>query len=281
MMIFAVNFSGIGAVSTIEAHTVQSYDNNIIRESCEAAQDATLLAMQLYGQKPEAEAYRKQLLTAYYESRDRDFVILFNVGGWGTKKLPDSADWTSIINGIQKDLTVAGRRVVTLNYQRTHDSLPGQLHELKEMIHGYPEKANSLAQLADFLTSHLPRITVILAGESTGTIICDNTMKLLKDNERVFSIQTGSPFWHKGIPAERTLLLNDNGIFPDSFSNGNIGEIVRSSLLSLIQLKKPEVKGEILGFISAPGHEYWWEAPGVSCQIERFLSSYFGIVPKT
>jgi len=280
MMIVAVTFSGIGAVSTVEARNVTAYDVSNISGTALIAQDAGIVAAQLYGNKPEAVAYREQLLTAYNESVDKDIVIIFNAGGWGTKQLQNSADWTSIVNGMQLDLSESGYRVVTLNYQRTIESIPGQLNELKEMITGYPNKAICLAQLVNFLTSHLEGITVILAGESTGTIICDRTMMLLNDNNRVYSIQTGSPFWHHGTSGERTLLVNDNGITQDSFSYGDVSTIVESSLNSLIELKKPDLKGEILGFISAPGHEYWWQYPGVSTKIESFLSRYFGILPE-
>ena len=280
MVIVAVTFSGIGAVSTVEARNVPAYDISDISGSTVMAQDAQVIAAQLYGNRPESETYREQLLTAYNESLNYDIVILFNSGGWGTKQLQNSADWTSIVNGIQYELSQSGYRVVTLNYQRTIESVPGQLNELKEMITGYPDKAIYLAQLANFLTSYLPGITVILAGESTGTIICDSTMQLLKDNDRVYSIQTGSPCWHNGTSRERTLLVNDNGITQDAFSHGDVSTIVRSSLVSLIELKRPDLQGEILGFISAPGHEYWWQYPGVSSKIESFLSRHFGILPE-
>jgi hypothetical protein len=281
MVIIAVNFSGIGAISSVEARSIQPNFNNGLGGSNTVAEDAHALAAQLYSNRNEADVYYKQLLTAYSESVDRDFVILFNSGGWGTNVLQNSADWTSIIDGVKYSLQTSGFRVTALNYQRTPDSFPGKLNELKEIFTGYKDKANHLAQLAAFITNHLPDVKVILAGESTGTVICDETMDLLKNNDRVYSIQTGSPPWHSRVIGVRTLSVNDNGIVPDSFSEGDLATIFKYSFIALVEFKKPDVKGEILGFLSAPGHEYWWQDPGVSPQIETFLSKYFSTIPET
>jgi hypothetical protein len=275
MLVSTHNLSGIGMVSTVEASNTLAYDGNISLDTNTADRDARILALSLNGEGPESTAYRDQLMTAYYQGLGRDVMILFNPGGWGSRKLQDSVGWSSIVNGMQKELSQAGYSVVTLNYQRTQNSLPGQLNELKELFSGYPDKSNRLVQMADFLTDHLPRITVILAAESTGTVICDSAMQMLKDNNRVYSIQTGSPFWHQENPGERTLLINNNGVTPDSFSQGDLSTIIGTSLESLIELKKAGAGGEILGFLSAPGHEYCWQEPGVSPRVEKFLSQYY------
>jgi hypothetical protein len=278
--VVAFTFSGIGIVSDVEASKALAYDSNVGFGASPVELDARRLASQLYGDSPDSIAYGEQLLTAYYQSFNSDVIILFNPGGWGTRKLHDSVGWTSIVKGMQNELNRAGYIVVTLNYQRTQNSLPGQLNEIREMFTGYPDKANHLAQLAVFLTDHLPRTTVIMAAESTGTVICDSTMKILKDDDRIFSIQTGSPFWYNATPGERTLLVNDNGLTPDSFNQGDLSRIIGTSLRSLIESKKIEERGEILGFISAPGHEYWWQDPGVSPRVEKFLSRYFENIPE-
>jgi len=65
-------------------------------------------------------------------------------------------------------------------------------------------------------------IRVIVAGESTGTVVADGAMSILRDNPRVYSIQTGTPFWHRPLSLDRTLLMNSNGKTIDTFSHGNI-----------------------------------------------------------
>jgi hypothetical protein len=271
MALLALTFSGIGMLSQVEARVDNISAGDLSALPAGVLEDAHAMAAKRYADSHRAELYYQLALTAYVESRDKDVLVLFNPGGWGTKKVYASPDWVSIIEGIQNDITSAGYHVSTLNYLRTINSIRGQLNELKEMATGYRSKAADLAELVNFLTRQSPNLRVILAGESTGTIICDESMYLLANNSRAFSIQTGSPFWHTGRAHIRTLLLKDNGIVADSFSQGDMVTILKSSFKSLILLDKPEMEGDILGFLSAPGHEYWWQYAGVSEPIKSFL----------
>ena len=77
---------------------------------------------------------------------------------------------------------------------------------------------------------------------------------------------------------ERTLLLNNNGMAPDSFSEGDIPTMVWASLKGLFGLAPPEENpGTILSFLRAPGHDYSWKYPEVCSQIESFLEENFRI----
>jgi hypothetical protein len=274
MAVLALTFSGIGMLSQVEARVNQSSAFDISTLPYNVLQDARTLAEKRYADEPRAGVYYKQVLIAYTESRDKDVLILFNPGGWGTKNLHASPDWTSIIEGIQHDITSAGYKVSVLNYLRTSNNVRGQLNELKEMATGYKSKAVDLSELVNFLTRQSPGLKIILAGESTGSIICDEAMALLINNPSVFSIQTGSPFWHTNRTQIRTVLLKSNGFVPDSFSQGDLVTILTSSFKSLFELNEPELEGNILGFLSAPGHEYWWQYPGVGKPIVSFLIDY-------
>jgi hypothetical protein len=271
LLVLAVTFSGIGMISQVEARVNPSQQEMTANIPTVVLQDARTLAAQRYGQGDKADTFYDQVLKAFQEARDEDVVIFFNPGGWGTKNLNASPDWVSIIEGMQKDIAAAGFRVSTLNYLRTTNNLRGQLNELKEMATAYKNKAGGLADLVNFLTAHNQDLKIILAAESTGTIICDETMKLLASNTRVFSVQTGIPFWYKYQPNARTILLKDNGKVADSFSRGDLWTILKCSFKSLVVKEKAESEGTILGFLSAPGHEYWWQDPGVCPTIESFL----------
>lgn len=273
LSVMALTFSGIGVVSQVEAGIGQQPAYNISAIPNAVIQDALHLARERYTEDSKARSYFSQSLYAYSESSDKDVLLFFNPGGWGTKTVAASYGWSSIINGIQSDLAAAGYRITMLNYLRTSSHLQGQLNELKEMTSNYENKAEDLAGLVSFLTRQIPGLKVILAGESTGTIICDEAMFLLQDNPRVFSIQTGSPFWHASKTQTRTLLLQNNGKVPDTFSKGDLGTILKCSFKSLIELDKPEMEGDILGFLAAPGHEYRWQYPGVKGPIGMFLSN--------
>jgi len=240
--------------------------------------DATRLATKLCGDVPEEyDDFVNQLLGTYLEAKDKDFVILFNPGGWGWNLVEASPDWFSIFSGIETELNSSGYSSLLLNYQRTVDSWQGRLDEAVEILNGYSSKSENLACRIEFLTTHIPDLRVILAGESTGAIISDQAMNILADNPNVYSIQTGPPFWHDNIMLDRTLVMTDNGLSPDAYSQGDLPTMIRVNLKALFGLDESNDKsGTILHYILAPGHEYWWEYPGVYPKITNFLFTNFG-----
>jgi hypothetical protein len=272
-----ISFSGMSVLSTVNGGIILSGDTSFSDISPSIVQDAKNLSSEIYKKKSDAEFFYQQLLTVYKESKDKNVVIIFSPGGWGTKTLEDSSDWMSILKGMQNELTVAGYNVFALNYQRTTDDLRGQLHELEELVAGYYSKASDLAVRVNFLTEHNPDLKVILAGESTGTMICDSAMNLLKENTRVYSVQTGTPFWQKNTIRERTIVVNDNGVIPDAFARGDLVTVVKSSFKALMGDSTQVDNGTIMNIFSAPGHEYWWQNPKVSFEIGLFLEEHFKV----
>jgi hypothetical protein len=130
----------------------------------------------------------------------------------------------------------------------------------------------------EFLTRHITDLRVIIAGESTGVVISDTVMTILKDNQQVYSIQTGPPFWHKNVTLDRTLVLRGSGIVPDTVSQGDFLAIICANLESLFGFSRPgDSSGKVLLYFSAPGHEYWWGNPDVYSQITDFLKQNFGL----
>lgn len=275
-----LSFSGMATLSLAQPVTSPATNDRFSDIPSSIILDAKTLSVELYGQSSDAELYYQQLLSAYESSADKDLMIIFNPGGWGVKTLNDSSDWLSIMNGILSELRKAGYKPVVLNFLRTTDNIGGQMHEIEEVVSGDSSKANDLAKRVEFLTQHNQKLKVILAGESTGTMICDSTMNLLKDNMRVYSIQTGLPFWQKNTIRERTIVVNDNGLVPDAFSKGDLFTVIKSNILMLLGDKQAEDEGKILNIFSAPGHEYWWDNPKVYTQIGWFLESNFGIQPE-
>ena len=165
-----------------------------------------------------------------------------------------------------------------LGYQRTGETLRGCLDECVEITNGYPLKAKELAARVEFLTDNIPELRVIIAGESTGAVISCSTMGILKDNPRVYSIQTGPPFWHKNPAMDRTLVITDNGIMADSFSQGDILTMIGANIKILFGLAEPDYNyGDILYYVRAPGHDYQWNYPGVYSEILGFLRQNFGV----
>jgi len=279
VVLLALSYSGVGVTSEIGTGGISLSVSDSYAVPQSVAEDATGLARELFGDYQEkCDDFVNQLLAIYSEAKDKDFVIVFNPGGWGWSLVEASPDWQSILDGIKSELDNSGYTSLLLNYQRTGETLRGCLDECVEVANSYPSKAKDLAARVEFLTDNIPDLRVIIAGESNGTIISDSVMGVLRDNPQVYSIQTGPPFWHKNIMLDRTLVLNSNGIVPDSFSQGDFFTMIGANLKALLGLSQPEDNsGRILYYVRAPGHEYQWQYPGVYSEILGFLDEIFGI----
>jgi hypothetical protein len=278
MLLVAFSYVDIGFIDLVvgKEKPVKIADISAAPES--VVEDATAMATELYGDyHDEYTEFAGQLLTAYVEAKDKDFVVIFNPGGWGNKALESSPAWYEICQGIEAELDRLGYSSLVFDYQRTAKSIRGINKELVELFSVYPSKAKSLAGRVEFLTRNVPDLKVIVVGESNGSIISDTVMAMLQDNSRVYSIQTGPPFWHKQATTERTLVLESNGRLPDSFSHGDIYKMVITSLKALVGISLPEDEdpGRIFYFLRAPGHDYYWQYPDVYLRITDFLKQNF------
>jgi len=225
------------------------------------------------------KAYADELLATYIEARIKDIVIFFNSGGMGWNLTKDTPGWASILNGIKSQLETLGYHPLVLNYRRTGSGLRSSVREFFEAAYRYPQKTKDLARRVEFLIDNLPDLKIIIAGESTGTVICEKTMRVLRDKQNVYSIQTGMPFWHKPVVQARTLSMNSNGSYVDTFSNGQLRAMLWATAKSWFGLKNHP--GTILSWLKAPGHDYSWQYPGVSSVVIKFLESNFAVKTMT
>ncbi len=260
----------------IQESSLSAIDYSSVPQS--VIDDAVQMASELVGKSQEAlQNLVDQLVATYMEARDRDVVVLYNSGGWGWNLTKDSPGWASILEGIKSQLEKQGYNPLVLTYRRTSRGIWGCVKEFFEAANHYPHKAWDQAERVEFLTHHIPNLKIIVAGESTGTVISDRTMGFLKDEPRVYSIQTGTPFWYKPIVLGRTLLMNSNGRGIDTFSHGNITAMVWATFKGWFGLTSPdENPGNILSWLKAPGHDYSWQYPGVCSEVVKFLDSNFG-----
>lgn len=256
--------------------SLSTYDYSSVPQS--VIDDAVELAGELIGKGQEKiQNSVDQLLAMYMEARDWDVIIVFNSGGWGWNFTYESPGWVSILDGIKSQLESQGYNSLVLNYRRTSSGITGCIKEFYEVAARYPHKAKDLAWRVEFLTDNLPNLRIIVAGESTGTVISDKTMGLLKDKPRVYSIQTGTPFWHKPTALDRTLLMNSNGRGVDTFSHGNVPAMIWATVKGWFGLTSPDDNpGNILSWLKAPGHDYSWQYPGICAEVANFLESNFG-----
>ena len=177
--LLALSYSEVGVTCEVGSGGIPlSLDDlGVVPQS--VVDDATKLAAELFGDcQEECDNFANQLLATYLEAEDKDFVILFNSGGWGWTSLESSLGWHSIVTGIESELAGLDYEALLLDYRRTAESLRGQFDEFIEMVTGYPSKAAELASRVDFLTNHIPGLKVIIAGESNGTVISDKVMNI-------------------------------------------------------------------------------------------------------
>jgi hypothetical protein len=260
----------------IQEPSLPKYEYSAVPKS--VLEDATALAREMVGRsRGKLQKFIDQLVATYMEARDMDVVIVFNSGGWGWNLTMETPGWASILDGIKSELENLGYKSLVLNYRRTTGGVWGCIKEFIEAVARYPHKARDLAKRVEFLTDHIPDLKVIVTGESTGTVISDKAMVILNDKPQVYSIQTGTPFWHKPTALDRTLLMNSNGRGIDTFSYGNVPAMVWATFKSWFGLASPEENpGNILSWLRAPGHDYSWQYPGVYSEVVKFLTHNFG-----
>ncbi len=235
-------------------------------------EDAISLASQFFGGNSTGyEKFVNDLLQVYSEAGGRDFLLIFNSGGLGQEEI--GPEWGSIVEGIEEELGKLGYTTLLVIYARTVDGLWASMNEIRETIHLYPSKAKPLAAVIDFITEHIDNINVILMGESSGAIFANEVMGLLEANPRVYSIQTGVPFAYHGAVSERSLVINDNGIIPDTLVRCDLWAIFQANI-GHIPTYRPQ-EGHLFFYIRAPGHIYTWDHPGVRSQITSFLREHF------
>ncbi len=267
--------SDVGMAKEIGAEELIVYDRSLVPVG--VVDDAMKKAPELVGDDPEKqENMTDRLIATYMQVRETDVVIFFNSGGWGWNVKEDTPGWATILDGLQGQLSELGYQSLILNYQRTKPGIKAIIKEFFEAATRYPKKSHDLSLQVEFLTDNLPDLKVIIAGESTGTVISGRTMGLLKDNGQVYSIQTGTPFWYRPENSDRTLLMNSNGRGIDTFSYGNVPAMVWATVKGWFGMTSPDDNpGDILSWLKAPGHNYSWDYPGVSSAVINFLENNF------
>lgn len=240
----------------------------------EVRQDASRLASELCGGTDSCQDVEDGLLEVFSCGVGRDFVLIFNSGGQGQEEI--GPEWGSIIDGIQQELQGLGYTTMLVIYDRTPGGFWDFLKELRETFTAYSAKAGPLAAQVNFLTGHFQSTRVLLLGESAGSILSNEAIRLLEADSNVYSIQTGLPCIYRGpaLSEQRALVINDNGISPDSLSNGDLWTIFRANL-GRIPTYRPE-EGHFLFYMRTPGHIYTWEHPGVRSRVTLFLEDHFG-----
>ena len=216
------------------------------------------------------------MLEIYSESEDKDFILIYNSGGWGRAPLQDEPPWGSVLNGIESKLKELGYSCGLVEYRRSGDTVAESIYELRELVNAYPSKAMELAVMVDFITRYSEDLKVIVTGVCHGAVYSNEVMTHLEANPQVYSIQAGRPFWYGGSITPRALIIENNGVSADAMKTGDIRGIIRYNLQRYLGLVESAGKYQSTTLFQAPGHEYAWDYPKIRSQIAAFLEENFG-----
>ncbi|MBM3119499.1 MAG: hypothetical protein FJ006_08140 [Chloroflexi bacterium] len=257
-------------------------------------QQAWQLAREVVGASRNAqEQFVTELLALYDNVKDSELVIFCNSGGWGKEPLSSDYQGQSWLKGITAELTQLGYKYYVIENIRTGSGLLEALFEFKEQLTHFPSKAQELAAKIDFLTRHVTGLKVIVTGQSNGAAFTGEVGKRLENNQGVYSIQVGIPFWHRVCAVSHSLVIADNGIGADVLTQKDVLTLFKANWAKLFIINHVPSFTPVDWFITrvvfifvsynfglgldAPGHEYMWEYPGVGPVIEAFLVENFGV----
>jgi hypothetical protein len=235
------------------------------------------LATILFDDPAQCNKFAGELVDIYFEAKDMDFLLIYNTGGFGGGTMAEDPEWPSILEGIKEELAELGYKSIIVEHERGKGGVFGFIGEVDELMEYYSTKTPELAAKIAFLTRYNPDLKVIVTGRCFGAIISNEVMELEAANTRLYSIQAGVPFWYTGPSGERTLVVENNGIMPDTLGRGDFLAAVRANLTRLPSTS-PIEEGSVRildWYFKMPGHTYTWEHLGVQSQITSFLKENF------
>jgi hypothetical protein len=240
------------------------------------------LARQLFEDKAEmATRFTDRLLDICAQARGRDFLLIHNPGGWGSRTLEHCLWWErNLVTGISATIERLGYTWLLVQHFRTGTNWQERIQDIREQFRFFATKARILAAELDFITSHVDGLKVILIGASQGAGFSNSVTQRLTRPLPVYSIELGMFFPHisKRVITERTLAVDWNGIVPDAAVRRDILAGVRAYVAAPLRWLKHWLKGRPVRFtdcVSVRGHNYDWGYPYVRRRVTDFLETNF------
>jgi len=259
----------------------QHLDEGAISQSI-LREEAWKLSVDLFKDKDKRNRFADEVADLYIRTRDADFILIYNTGGFGAGTMKDDPEWPGILEGIKEELAQLDYRAVIIEHNREEGGfLKGFIGELKDLRHNYYQKARELAAKISFITTFNPKLTVISTGRCFGGIVCNEVMKINREDSHLYSIQASIPFWYTEPVGQRSMVISDNGIMPDIVTKGGVirflWTLFRANWRRLPSVD-PSKEGSfraVCRYLKAPGHTYTWDHPNVRFQVTSFLKKNF------
>ena len=245
--------------------------------------EAYQLAKKLFGNdSAKSTGFTSRLLDMYNQAEKNNFLLIHNPGGWGSTHIENLLQWErSIVEGIDKTIRNLGYSGLLIQYFRSATGWKAILNDIREQSRFFANKAIVMAAEMKFITEHLTNLKIVMIGVSQGAAFSNAVIQNMDGQERIFSIELGTPFFYKSrrVITDRTLTLDGNGLMPDALMEWNIPIILKTYLGAPFRWAKYKLQGKNIKFtycINVPGHDYNWDYPEVQRQIEEFLEKKFG-----
>jgi hypothetical protein len=202
-----------------------------------------------------------------------DAIVFFTPGGWGNITSDKEAYAKSLLVGIQKILKSWQYKTMVINYPRTGTGILGKIKSLKETLLAFPSESKKLADLIEVIATHFRNLKIILVGYSLGGAFINEVMKKIKEKERIYGIEAGTPFFYKKIISENILHLDNGG--KDALSKRNMKKLVLIGILGILKLILlfKLIRLKISEAFHFKEHEYFWENPEIKLKVENFLKN--------
>ena len=200
-------------------------------------------------------------------------LIIFNSGGWGNTAFEEAEDFTKVIRGIKETLNRLGWRTIIVSYGRTKDDFLGRIQGMKEVLNSFKFQSEKLANQIKIFLERNPKSKVLMTGLSLGAHFVGETMKKIGENNSVFAIKAGVPFWGCGPRLKNILeLINEK----DIVATGNYKTLISVTVKGIARWIMAKIRGYKLSLSNAiqiPGHRYDWKFPWTKERIVSFLES--------
>lgn len=241
------------------------------------------LAKKLFGNNTaQGNGFSSRLLDIYNRAEKSNFLLIHNPGGWGSTRIENLLQWErSIVEGIDSTIKKFGYSGSLVQYFRSDTGWKAIVNDIREQTRFFANKARVMAAEMKFITEHLTDLKIVMIGVSQGAAFSNAVLQKMDGQERIFSIEIGTPFFYKSrrVVTDRTLTLDNNGLMPDSLMEWNVPVILKTYLGAPFRWAKYKLQGKNIKFtycINVPGHDYNWDYPEVQRQIEEFLLTKFG-----
>ena len=245
--------------------------------------EAKQMAKQLFdNDTKKSDSFTDQILDICTKVQDKDFLVIHNPGGWGSKHMDHLLQWErSIVEGVNATIERLGYTSLLMQYFRSDEGLGEIIRDIKDQIRFFAIKRKILAAELEFITWHFKTLKVIMIGVSQGAAFSNAVLQSSNQLKQVHSIEIGMPFLYynsRRVITQKTLAVDGNGLMPDAVMEWDIKTMLKAFGGALFRWTKYQLQRKPKKFtycVNVPGHEYNWDYPEVQQQIVDFLNLNF------